>query len=116
MTQYSGLPTDSQSLFCCAGASSLRLKKFGWAFICSIVVLSVSAPRALAQTISPPSAAELNAITERGILLNEYDQAAWHASDVVQTANPKTTEGQKYIAKKENGRWTVAFGRLTADH
>ncbi len=54
-------------------------------------------------------------ITERGILLNEYDQAAWHASDAVQTANPKTIEGQRYIAKRENGKWIVAFGKLNAD-
>jgi hypothetical protein len=30
-------------------------------------------------------------------------------------ANPKTTEGQQYIAKKENGKWAVAFGALNAD-
>ncbi len=81
-----------------------------------LIVLSATLSRSgVAQTVSAPSAAELNAITERGILLNEYDQAAWHASDVVQTANPKKIEGQKYIAKKENGRWTVVFGKLTAD-
>src|SRR5262249_11593316 len=50
-----------------------------------------------------------------GTLLNEYDQAAWHASDAVQTANPKTVEGLRWIAKKENGQWTVVFGKLNAD-
>jgi len=97
------------------GAKSLRFEKFGWALFCGSLFLVV-APSGLAQTTSPPSAAELNAITERGILLNEYDQAAWHASDAVETANPKTVEGQRYIARKENGRWTVVFGKLTADH
>jgi len=58
---------------------------------------------------------ELTAITERGRALEEYDAAAWHATDALQTANPKTTEGQHYLAKKENGRWTVVFGALNAD-
>ena len=73
------------------------------------------AARANAQRIEPPSAQELMATTERGILLNEYDQASWHASDAAQTANPKTVEGQRWIAKKEKEKWTVAFGRLSAD-
>jgi hypothetical protein len=81
----------------------------------SAVLFFVVAPRPFAQNAAAPTAQELIAITERGILLNEYDQAAWHASDAAQTANPKTVEGQHYIAKKENGRWTVVFGKLTAD-
>ena len=62
-----------------------------------------------------PSDAELAEISERGRALAEYDQAAWHASDALKTANPKTAEGQQYLAKKENGRWTVVFGALNAD-
>ena len=62
-----------------------------------------------------PTEKELTAITERGRALAEYDAAAWHATDALQTANPKTTEGQHYLAKKENGRWTVVFGALNAD-
>ena len=76
---------------------------------------AVSAVGTLGQKVTLPAAQELMAITERGIALNEYDQAAWHATDAVQTANPKTVEGQRYIAKKENGRWTVVFGKLSAD-
>ena len=84
----------------------------GWLSL-TLAIVAMAAPLGRAQTT--PSPAELNAITERGVLLNEYDQAAWHASDVVQTANPKKIDGQKYIARKENGRWTVVFGKLTAD-
>lgn len=76
---------------------------------------AVNAVGTLGQKVTLPAAQELMAITERGIALNEYDQAAWHATDAVQTANPKTVEGQRYIAKKENGRWTVVFGKLSAD-
>jgi hypothetical protein len=68
-----------------------------------------------AQGVSPPAAEELMAITRRGILLTEYDRAAWHASDALQAANPKTAEGQRCVAKKENGEWHVVFGRLNAD-
>jgi len=81
----------------------------------NILLCAIGASHLSAQTPTAPAPADLAAITERGILLNEYDQAAWHASDAVQTANPKTVEGQHYIAKKENGRWTVVFGKLTAD-
>jgi hypothetical protein len=80
------------------------------AFLFAVVI-----PCAIAQSSAAPAAQELIAIAERGILLNEYDQAAWHASDAAQTANPKTVEGQHYIAKKENGKWNVVFGKLTAD-
>ena len=84
--------------------------------LCEIGLLAaIAAASANAQKVEPPSAQELMAITERGILLNEYDQAAWHASDAVQTANPKTVEGQRWIAKKENEKWTVAFGTLNAN-
>lgn len=62
-----------------------------------------------------PTEKELAAITERGRTLAEYDAAAWHATDALQTANPKTTEGQHYLAKKENGRWIVVFGALNVD-
>jgi hypothetical protein len=79
------------------------------------LLVTISAASANAQKAEPPSAQELMAIAERGILLNEYDQAAWHASDAVQTANPKTVEGQRWIARKENEKWTVAFGKVTAD-
>jgi hypothetical protein len=68
-----------------------------------------------AQGVGKPTDGELAAITERGRALAEYDSAVWHATDTVQTANPKTIERQRCLAKKENGRWTVAFGVLNAE-
>ena len=79
------------------------------------LLTAVSAPGTFGQKVAPPAAQELMAITERGIALNEYDQAVWHATDAVQTANPKTVEGQRYIAKKENGKWNVVFGKLNEE-
>jgi hypothetical protein len=75
----------------------------------------IAASDATAQKPVPPTAQELAAITERGILLNEYDQAAWHATDAVSVANPKKIQGQHYLAKKRDGKWIVVFGRLNAD-
>jgi len=77
-------------------------------------VLAVAAGL-FAQNVRLATETELAAITERGRALAEYDQAAWHATDAVQMTNPKTAEGQHYIAKRENGRWMVAFGVLNAD-
>lgn len=80
-----------------------------------LLTFAVDTPLSGGQGATAPSNEELAAITERGRLLYEYDQAAWHASDAVQMANPKSVEGQRYIAKKENGKWTVVFGKLNAD-
>ena len=77
--------------------------------------VSVVTTNAAAQEPIPPPPQELAAISERGMLLYEYDQAAWHASDAIQMANPKSVEGQRYIAKKENGKWSVVFGKLNED-
>jgi hypothetical protein len=77
--------------------------------------LIVIARGTVAQEATPPTTEELAAITERGRLLYEYDQAAWHATDAVETANPKAVEGQRCIARKEDGKWTVVFGKLNED-
>lgn len=76
---------------------------------------NVAVPFSRCQEVAAPTNEELAAITERGRLLYEYDHAAWHASDAVQMANPKNIEGQRYIARKENGKWTVVFGKLSED-
>jgi hypothetical protein len=60
----------------------------------------------------PPSKAELAAITERGRGLAGYDAAAWHASDALQAKQPNEGSIGRYIARKTNKGWVVAFGRL----
>lgn len=64
------------------------------------------------QRKTPPGAEELKAITARGRNLAEYDSAAWHASDALQAAKPKTSGLARYIAHKSDKGWVVAFGRL----
>jgi len=92
------------------GTGRVARKGFAWAMLLLSAAALVAAQQAVA-----PTQEELEAITERGKLLNEYDQAAWHATDAVQMANPKIVEGQRYVAKKENERWTVVFGKLNED-
>jgi hypothetical protein len=62
--------------------------------------------------VTPPRAEQLAAITARGKLLAEYDQAAWHSSDAVQKLNPAPEKVGRYIAHKTENGWVVAFGRL----
>ena len=59
-----------------------------------------------------PTEAGLMEITERGRLLAEYDAAAWHSTDAVKTLNPEGEKGGHYVARKVEGKWVVAYGRL----
>ena len=56
---------------------------------------------------------ELDAITARGRLLAEYDQAAWHATDAVMALHPDQSAVRGYLARRRaDGLWEVVFGRL----
>jgi hypothetical protein len=89
--------------------------RFPGRFAICVLAAVVFVPAMTGQSIVKPTAEELAAISERGRVLDEYDQAAWHATDMLQTANPKTVDGQHYLARKENGRWAVVFGALNGD-
>jgi hypothetical protein len=93
----------------------MRITKVAIGAVLLLALVARAVPPSKGQEAIAPTSGELAAITERGRLLYEYDQAAWHASDAVQMANPKNVEGQRYIAKKENGKWTVVFGKLNED-
>jgi hypothetical protein len=60
----------------------------------------------------PPTKEELAAITGRGRDLAGYDAAAWHASDAVQARDPKDGSVVRYIARRTDQGWMVAFGRM----
>ncbi len=60
----------------------------------------------------PPTKEELATITDRGRDLAGYDAAAWHASDAIQVKHPKEGSVVRYIARKTDEGWIVAFGRL----
>jgi hypothetical protein len=75
------------------------------------LVLCCSLP-ALAQKDSLPSNSDLAAITARGRLRYESDQAAWHASDALMETHPPKEGLGRYIARKTDAGWEVAFGHL----
>jgi hypothetical protein len=60
---------------------------------------------------------ELDAITSRGRLLAEYDQASWHATDAIMELRPDQNLIGGYLARRRaDGLWEVVFGRLDADN
>ena len=80
-------------------------------FAYQLAILTLLFVTAEAQASSKPSEAELAAITVRGVLLTEYDTAAWQATDAVQAAHPVEGRVGRYIARKTDAGWVVAFGR-----
>jgi hypothetical protein len=52
-------------------------------------------------------------VTARGRALYEYDQASWHSTDAVQALSPPNTDVGRYIARKSDTGWKVAFGHLS---
>jgi hypothetical protein len=86
-----------------------------WTVLKTSLTLSLILAARIGAQQATPSDAELAAITERGRALAACDRAVWHATDAVQMANPKTAQGQHYLAHFENERWTVVFGYLNPD-
>jgi len=60
----------------------------------------------------PEVAPIMSDVTDRGRALFEYDQAAWHATDVVQAMHPPEQSVGRYIAHKSEKGWIVGFGHL----
>jgi len=58
---------------------------------------------------------ELDAISARGRLLAEYDQAAWHGTDAVLSLRPDQNLVGGYLARRRaDGLWEVVFGKVDA--
>lgn len=68
----------------------------------------------VAAASSRPSDAALAAITARGVLLAEYDLAAWQSTDAITATHPSEGLIERYIARKTDAGWVVDFGRLNA--
>jgi hypothetical protein len=82
-------------------------------FVGQFAVLTLLIATTEVQASSKPSEAELAAITARGLLLAEYDAAAWQATDAVQAAHPVEGRVGRYIGQKTDAGWVVDFGRLS---
>lgn len=65
-----------------------------------------------AQREKPADEKELAAITLRGKMLYEYDQAAWHSTDAVMALSPKDGSITGYVGRKNGDKWTVVYGKL----
>ena len=87
-------------------AKALTLSSVGFLLLIPCCVSALS---------SRPSQAELASITARGVLLAEYDSAAWHATDAV-AALAQPIENSRYIAHKTTSTWVVDFGHLNQSH
>lgn len=81
-------------------------------FAVLMLAVLLSATVVSAQRNAPGTPAELAEITERGRLLFGYDVAAWHASDAVVALSPPQGSVARYIARKTDAGWVVAFGRF----
>src|SRR5712692_173899 len=82
--------------------------------LCCAIVIVTMAARAHADVGDPPSGLELSEIAARGRALSEYDAAAWHAGDAVMALKPAQDTVQRYVARKTDRGWIVAFGRFDA--
>jgi hypothetical protein len=79
-------------------------------FILLLFVFSFSSVHA--QREKPATQAELDAITARGTMLYEYDVAAWRSTDAVLALSPVEGSFTKYIARKGDNGWVVAYGKF----
>lgn len=80
------------------------------ALLLTFFLLTAAAPAQMRETA--PTKEELAAITERGRRLAEYDVAAWHGTDAVRALSPPAGSVTRYIARKGDKGWAVAFGRF----
>jgi hypothetical protein len=78
----------------------------------TLLMLAFCTLPVLAQKAQPLSDSELAAITARGRMLAEYDNASWHATDAVMALKPAEGAVGKYIARKTDKGWVVVFGRF----
>jgi hypothetical protein len=65
---------------------------------CALAAVGLFFVAVQASASSRPSRAQLAGITKRGVLLAEYDTAAWRATDAVQAAHPIEGRGWRIRA------------------
>lgn len=77
-----------------------------------VIALLLSGYSVLTQNNKPLTDSELAAITARGRMLAEYDNASWHATDAVLALKPAEGVVGRYIARKTEAGWVVVFGKF----
>ncbi len=78
----------------------------------ALLALGLAADDPPQKAAAAPSKEELAAIADRGRRLAGYDAAAWHGTDAVLALRPPEGAIQRYIPRKTDKGWVVAFGRL----
>ena len=91
------------------GSCSLREMRASFKFFLVVAVLAACAGGHAQQ--APPDS-DLASITARGRFLAEYERSAWYATDVVLKFRPNQDVMMKFIARKTDTGWLVAFGNL----
>jgi len=85
------------------------IRRMIWPLLLLVLPCALLAQDARKETA--PSPAQLAATTARGRMLADYDVAAWHATDAVETLKPDHAAAPLYLARKVGGKWEVVFGR-----
>jgi hypothetical protein len=80
-----------------------------------LITLLALALDASAQSGCPLSSTQGQEIRDRGTLLAEYDQIAWHGTDAVMALKPPEASISEYIARKTDVGWVMFFGRMSED-
>jgi hypothetical protein len=81
----------------------------------TVALAALLAIPACGQSSPQPSESDLAAITQRGTVLANYDQAARNATAAVELTQPAAAKIVRYIARQTTSGWTVDFGRLSPD-
>jgi hypothetical protein len=77
-----------------------------------VLLLLLGAPVFLVAGDKKPKRVVFADVTERGRMLYQYDQAAWHGTDAVLAMHPPKDWHPRYIARRTDAGWTLVFGVL----
>jgi len=79
------------------------------------IVLAATVAAGFVAPARAATAADLQAVSDRGRYLAAYDRAAWHGSDAVMSIAPKNAPIELFLAHPVGATWVVDFGKLSAD-
>lgn len=85
-------------------------------FLVSLLMIALLSLPAFSKDKKDKSAAtnqaELDQCALRGRQIFEYDQAAWHATDVLLAQKPDRSRINIYVARKMDDGWLVSWGKV----
>jgi len=81
-----------------------------------LLAFAAASPALLGQAPEANLKDYLAGVTDRGHLLYEYDQAAWHGTDAIFALHPDLAGGTHYICTRTTSGWRLVFPRWDAVH